>query len=190
MAGNNAIFILLLFGMTVAVLRDIESCKVPNYVTFPLMLAGLAWHGGMDGLSGLGFSAAGLSLGIAVFIIPYILGGMGAGDVKLLGAAGAILGAKGVVVTAVLSILIGFLYAIVLLLAHPKYLLSMLQRFWATVKTLLFTGQLIVLPRDGDQKQLKLKYALPIALGSLAVVYLKLSESNPVQYILGFQFSL
>jgi len=174
--------IILIIGMATAAFIDLKIGKIPNLITLPMSLAGLIWHGYLNGIAGFGFSIAGLLLGIAIFIIPYIMGGMGAGDVKLLGAAGAILGVKGVTLTAVLSILIGFIYAAVLLFCHPEYFGSMLRRFWAMIKTLILTGQLIFIPPPVDRKQPKLKYAVPIALGSLVCVYLKINESNLVQY--------
>lgn len=181
---------LLICGMAIAAFKDLRTCKIPNLVTFPMMVAGLAWHCGTNGWNGLGFSAGGLFLGIAIFVIPYIFGGMGAGDVKLLGAAGAILGPKGVVTAAVFSILLGGIYAIVLLIVHYRYTLSLLQRLWATMKSIFLTGQLIFFPPSKDEQQPTLKFGLPIALGTMGYVFLNYSGSRLIQDLLGLQFSI
>ena len=155
-----------------------------------MMLIGLVFHGVTSGLSGLGFSAVGLILGTSVFIIPYLLGGMGAGDAKLMGGAGAILGATGVTIAAVISVLLGFVYAIVLLVIYHDYGRSFLKRAWIMIKTFFLTRQWIPIPAGKEEKQPILSYALPIALGTLSYIFLKMTGSNLIQDLLGFQFSI
>ena len=71
---------------------DIRSRRIPNLITGPAILLGLALHLSLDGWHGLLTSlAAGLICG-AIFLIFYVAGGMGAGDVKLIAAAGCIAG--------------------------------------------------------------------------------------------------
>ena len=182
--------LLLLTGMGMAVFWDLKSRKIPNLITYPMMFIGLTVHGVANGLSGLGFSAGGLILGTCVFLIPYLLGGMGAGDAKLMGAAGAMLGATGVIIAAVISILIGFVYAVILLVIYPEYGRSFLQRAWMMLKTYLLTRQCIPIPPRKDEKQPTLCYALPIALGSICYVLFEATGSNLIQDLLGFQFSM
>ena len=182
--------LLLTLGMSAAVLWDLKNRKIPNLINYPMMLTGLAFHSITGGLSGLGFSAVGLIVGTSVFLIPYLLGGMGAGDAKLMGGAGAILGATGVTIAAVISVLFGFVYAIVLLVIYHDYGRSFLKRAWITLKTFLLIRQWIPIPPGKDEKQPILSYALPIALGTLSYVFLKITGSNLIQDLLGFQFSI
>ena len=180
----------LIVGMSIAALWDLKIQKIPNLITYPMMLIGLGFHGVTSGLNGLGFSAVGLIVGISIFIIPYLLGGMGAGDAKLMGGAGAILGSTGVTIAAVISVLFGFVYAIVLLVIYHEYGRSFLQRAWIMIKTFFLTRQCIPIPAGKDEKQPTLSYALPIALGTLCYVFLKATGSNLIQELLGFQFSI
>jgi Flp pilus assembly protein protease CpaA len=72
-----------------AIVTDVRHFRIPNLLTGPLLVAGLVYAWSLDGLSGLLFSSAGVLAGF-LFLLPlYLVGGMGAGDVKLMGALGA-----------------------------------------------------------------------------------------------------
>jgi prepilin peptidase CpaA len=72
-----------------AAILDLRTQRIPNWMTFPAALLGLAANAVLGGVSGLGQSALGMLLGLGLLIVPFILGGMGAGDVKMLAAVGA-----------------------------------------------------------------------------------------------------
>jgi prepilin peptidase CpaA len=71
---------------------DLRTRRIPNYLTLGTAVAGLAFNGIAHGLPGLVTGILGLLLGFACLILPYLWGGMGAGDVKALAALGAWLG--------------------------------------------------------------------------------------------------
>jgi prepilin peptidase CpaA len=73
---------------------DLRTRRIPNYLTLGTAVAGLAYNFMSHGLSGLADGFLGLLLGFAFLILPYLWGGMGAGDVKALAALGAWLGPK------------------------------------------------------------------------------------------------
>jgi prepilin peptidase CpaA len=73
---------------------DLRTRRIPNYLTLGTAVAGLAFNGMTHGLSGLADGFLGMCLGFACLILPYLWGGMGAGDVKALAALGAWLGPK------------------------------------------------------------------------------------------------
>ncbi len=73
-------------------ISDIRQFKVYNALTFPCFIAGILFHAVAQGWGGLGYSLGGSALGLAVLILPYILGGIGAGDVKFVMAIGTWLG--------------------------------------------------------------------------------------------------
>ena len=76
------ITVLLLILLCLAVYHDLKFRKVPNKITLPIALAGILLSLLDSGLEGLVFSIVGLVFGLLIFIIPYMLGGMGAGDVN------------------------------------------------------------------------------------------------------------
>jgi prepilin peptidase CpaA len=86
---------------------DLHSRRIPNVLTFGGAATALLSLGFSDGLSGLGHGGAGWIIGIALFLPIFLLGGMGAGDVKLLGAVGAWLGPEQTVSCALYSVLAG-----------------------------------------------------------------------------------
>ena len=136
------------------------------------MVVGLSYHTAASSWEGLLFSVSGLVLGTALFIIPYLMGGMGAGDAKLVGAVGAIIGPKGVLLSSLLIAIAGGLYAFIVFLFNTKYLKSFITRSSLTVKTFAFTRHLIPIPDDESKKKPKLCYGIAIAMGTLTYILL------------------
>jgi prepilin peptidase CpaA len=100
---------------TIAVYTDTRRGLIPNLLTFPAMAFGLALNAYLGGWHGLGQAALGLVLGIAFYLIPFVLGGMGGGDVKLLAAIGAILGPGLVIRVFIFAALFGGMIALTLI---------------------------------------------------------------------------
>src|SRR5215470_8397126 len=76
----------------VACATDLRTRRIPNVLTFGAALAGLMFQFATGGVGALGQAALGWLLGALVFLLPFALGGLGGGDVKLLAALGAWLG--------------------------------------------------------------------------------------------------
>jgi prepilin peptidase CpaA len=81
----------LLLSLWMAV-SDIRTKRIPNYLTFGCALAGLGYQLGAHGWAGGVGALLGTVTGVALLIVAYWMGGMGAGDVKALAALGAWLG--------------------------------------------------------------------------------------------------
>ena len=79
--------------LIVAAVIDGAILKVPNWLTFPFIACGWIHWTMQDGLSGLGWSLLGTFVGMILLLVLRNVGGMGAGDVKLLAGVGAWLGA-------------------------------------------------------------------------------------------------
>ena len=113
------------------------------------------------------FSAVGLFTGIGLLILPYLMGGMGAGDAKLLGAVGAIFGAKGVFLSFLFTTIAGGIYAVILLLLNPRYVRSFLMRHASKIRRSAPTDQFVPAPAGKNENKPKLCYGIAIAAGTL-----------------------
>jgi prepilin peptidase CpaA len=106
---------LLAATLLIAVITDLRSHRIYNWLTFPMLAAGLLVHTMTDGLPGLQFALGGLGVA-CLSLVLFILGAMGAGDVKLLGVVGALMGAHftlwTLLWTAILGGALGVVYAL------------------------------------------------------------------------------
>lgn len=76
----------------IAAFTDIRQFKVYNALTFPAIACGLLYHTFFSGWAGLATSTSGVFIALLIMLLPYLLGALGAGDVKFLMALGAWLG--------------------------------------------------------------------------------------------------
>jgi prepilin peptidase CpaA len=95
----------------IATLEDVRRRTIANWINVSGLAAGLVCHTASRGLAGLASSAGGAALGFAVFLAVYCLGGMGAGDLKLMAAFGSLLGPSSILIAALLAAPIGALMA-------------------------------------------------------------------------------
>ena len=145
---STILFILVLSGA----LYDWKSRRIPNWLTFGILFFFLLFNGlYLRSLHGAINCLLGFFAGVGLLLIPYLFGGMGAGDVKLLGAVGSIVGCKNVLIIFLYSTFCGLVISIIWLLLTPSHL-----------KFLITTGQ--ALPAI-DKKQ-KIPYGIAIALGT------------------------
>ena len=99
---------------------DLRERRIPNALTFSAALAAFAAAAMTGGVHAVGLSAAGFGIGLVFWLPIYALGGMGAGDVKLLAAIGAWLGPLGVIHAALATAIAGALLAIVVAIAKRR----------------------------------------------------------------------
>ena len=104
----------------IAVWFDYRERRIPNQLVFAGMIAGLVIGMVSGGIRGLAWSALGLLAGIGILFVPFVMGGIGAGDVKLLGAIGAILGAKGALFSMLYGAIAGGLISVIILARHGR----------------------------------------------------------------------
>src|SRR5579863_7401311 len=89
---NAQIWIAILVGVA-AVIDDLRRRQIANWIPLAACAGGLGWQMGQDGWMGGLYALGGAAAGFAVFLVFYLLGGMGGGDVKLMAGFGALLGA-------------------------------------------------------------------------------------------------
>jgi prepilin peptidase CpaA len=82
--------------LAIAAIADFRVHRIPNRVVAPLAAGGLAYAVMSRSMAaGVGFAAAGAVVGLLVWLPFHLLRWIGAGDVKLMAAVGAWLGAGG-----------------------------------------------------------------------------------------------
>ncbi len=103
----------LLVGIAACV-TDLRNRTVPNWISGLALVAGVGYHLATAGWRGMVFSASAAACGFAVFLPFYLLGGIGAGDVKLTAGFGALLGLPGLWQAVLWTCLMGGLAAAML----------------------------------------------------------------------------
>jgi Flp pilus assembly protein protease CpaA len=71
---------------------DVQQRRIPNWLTFPGIVLGVVLRGMLLGCKGAAGALAGCLLAGGIFLLFYAVRAMGAGDVKLAGAIGSLLG--------------------------------------------------------------------------------------------------
>ena len=119
---NGTLISLIVTGIILlSVYTDIRWSKIPNYITLSAMGLGILLHGiPWFSNKGAGFAFSGALVGLCIFIVPFALGGMGGGDVKLFAAIGAWLGFLSVIWVALYTALAGGLLALFFIITKKK----------------------------------------------------------------------
>ena len=172
---NYFLILLLLSILSISAIIDLRVQRIPNLITFPAVIISLLYHFFTNGIDGLIFSTLGLAAGIGLFIIPYMIGFSGAGDAKLMGAVGAILGSKSTFSAFLIIALVGGVYAIIIILLNKKQFKGFFKKQLITLKLFILTREFIPDPVEENSKKPKLCYGVAIALGTLIYLGLDLS---------------
>lgn len=116
---SGAVWIAVLLGCAASA-DDLRRRAIANWINVAGLLAGVGYHLVTGGGAGLLRSLGGAVAGFAVFAVFYVLGAMGAGDLKLAAAFGALLGPSGILLAALLAAPLGALMAAACLLFHRR----------------------------------------------------------------------
>ncbi len=95
-----------------ASVEDLAVRRISNWIPVTALVCGLGWHTAVSGWRGILTATAGAAAGFGVFLLFYILGGMGGGDVKLMAGLGSLLGAGRLLEAALWTAGIGGLIAL------------------------------------------------------------------------------
>ncbi len=111
------IWIAVIVGLA-ATGEDLWRRSVSNWISVSALVAGIVWQLSQGGWAGLWTALAGALIGFSVFLVFYLFGGMGGGDVKLMAGFGALLGAGRLLEAALWTAAIGGLLAMAVLMWH------------------------------------------------------------------------
>src|SRR3954471_6914791 len=158
--------------LIVAAIIDGLKLKVPNWITFPMIISGWVYSVAFSpyaGLEGLMYSVLGTVVGLALLLPAYAIGGMGAGDVKLLAGVGAWVWGTTTFYAFALSAVIGGVIAVLMVLSQRKWFKHHAQ-FWmicTEILTVKDPEKLAAIAAERKSTMMLLPYGIPIAIGTI-----------------------
>jgi len=114
--------LMLVLVLTICFITDLKEQRIYNKVIFPSLVIAVILQVTYFGYGGLKGALFGFAAGFGILLIPYLSGGFGAGDVKLLALIGAIKGWAFVINTALYMAVIGGIIALVIIVFHKQTL--------------------------------------------------------------------
>jgi prepilin peptidase CpaA len=161
---------LVSFVLVEAALIDGRCLRVPNWLTYHFLLGGLIFAVWKGGSTHLVWSLEGAAVGLLTLVPLYAVGGMGAGDVKLMAGMGAWIGPWLTTWAFVCSALAGSMIALVMMVASGEVFrhLALIQIIGREI--LVVRSPSILAERAAARKptMMLLPYGIPIAVGSIA----------------------
>lgn len=167
--------------LIVAAYIDGKQLRVPNWLTFPMVASGLLFNviggflldGWIGGFSGLGNGLLGMVVGLACLLPLYAVGGMGAGDVKLMAGVGAWLGAETAFFAFCVSTIVGAIMAVFMVLFskrikqhYANFLMILIE--WLHIRN---PKELSRIAAERKPTMLLLPYGIPICIGSIGYLF-------------------
>ncbi len=160
---------LLALAVTCAV-TDVWRGRIYNAITYPAIVLGFVLQLALHGLPGLWSALGGFAVGFFPAFVLFALGGMGGGDVKLLGAVGAIAGAVAATETLILAFLFGGVFALGKLAWHGR-LFRTLGRTLRVLAGFVVPGLGRQPLDDGKQPRLEVRFGVAICVATLATLW-------------------
>jgi prepilin peptidase CpaA len=140
--------------------------KIYNWITFPLIFIGWILNFHYFGLTGFGYSLGGTIIGIAVYFGFAMIGAIGMGDVKLMGAVGSLCGTSFVVNTFLFTSVIGLFHGTIIQILNygPNAFYMLLTSF----STKAFLEKTI--KKENEKPSSKYKFYLGIDILLAAII--------------------
>jgi prepilin peptidase CpaA len=173
--SENGVFWFVSLFCVVAAYIDGTQLKVPNAITFPMIIAGWLYSSVASGMAGDGWymgllwSIGGTAVGLACLYPFYAIGGMGGGDVKMLAAVGAWVHSSITISAFFLSAFIGGLMA-VLMIVFSKSATKHYYQFFGILNEIVAVKdpeKLSEMAAARKHTMHLLPYGIPIAIGTI-----------------------
>lgn len=151
---------------------DYAERRVPNWLNAAILAAGFAAQATFFGWGGVGWGFAGMWLGFGVLIVPWLMHGMGAGDVKLMAAIGVWLGPWLTLWSFVVGAIIGGIAAVVMIVSTGRtvHALTNMQTICTKLRRVdTAFGEYGGARTFGSTSQL-LPYGVPLTAGTILVL--------------------
>jgi prepilin peptidase CpaA len=144
---------------------DVRFRRIPNVFVLGALAGGLAASAWLDGWSGVAGSLAGCGVGFGLMLILHLFGALGAGDVKLFAAVGAIIGLERVLPAFLIILMTGGVLA-VLMMFRSGTVRETMERVVYIFHCVLFQWRVPQIVMPADKKQ-TIPYGVAIMVGSL-----------------------
>jgi prepilin peptidase CpaA len=154
---------------------DGKQLRVPNWITFPMIISGwiysAIWYGleGNGWWNGLAWSLAGTGVGLATLLPAYSIGGMGAGDVKLMAGIGAWVHCTITFYAFCVSAIVGAILAVAMIIISRQTTKHWNQFFYIAneIMTVRNPETLSAIAAERKSSMRLLPYGIPIAIGTI-----------------------
>lgn len=157
--------ILLLVTILICIYTDLKERKIYNSMLLPSFFLGVLINLFNSGWSGLIYSGQGFFLGLGLLLLPFILNGIGAGDVKLLAVIGAIKGPEFVFYAFLGAALAGGIISLGLLLYQGRLRKTLGNLGRGLI--ILLTSRFRVIAFGDSSEQNLIPYGVAIGAGTL-----------------------
>ena len=159
--------------LIVAAWIDGKELRVPNWITFPMIASGWVYCIATMGTEGIWFTLIGTLVGLVVLMPLYLIGGMGAGDVKLMAGVGAWVGAYITFQAFCWSAIVGGVIAVLMVMWRNAWAKHSSQ-FFKILNEIFSIGnpeKLSEIAAERKPRMFLLPYGIPIAIGTIAYFY-------------------
>jgi len=170
--------VIVLAAALITTVTDLWSFKIYNVLTVPLLVSGLIYHSVVGGMVGFQGSLLGALFGFGALLAFYVMGGMGAGDVKLMAAIGAWLGLPVTFHLFIASSLAAGVYSVILLVVGQSLVETWtnFQILWLRLVILgrhMGTGERVEAEVNRpDRRRRLVPFAAMVMIGAVALILL------------------
>jgi prepilin peptidase CpaA len=162
-------FLLAIFIIT-AFISDARRSLIPNTLTVSAAVGGLIYHIAFDGWNGLLDSVIGLFVGFFMLLLLYVLGALGAGDVKLFAALGALMGTIFVWQSIMYSLIYAGVIGVSLLIVRKK-LIPTGKRIAVWLLSIVVFKDFLTLKKMKEQELLQFPFMYAVLPGVFTAWY-------------------
>lgn len=120
-------YVMLTLLICIAFYTDVRTMKIPNSLTASVTVFALVLHCVRDGWAGGVYSLIGCGAGLGILMILYIFKAIGAGDVKLFGALGALMGLEFTLYSMMYSVLYAGIIGVIVLLLRQQFIIRVIN---------------------------------------------------------------
>jgi prepilin peptidase CpaA len=164
------VFPVTMIFLVICCITDFRTGRIPNAVSTSAVVVGALLNWYLLGLLGLVNSIVGLFLMLALLLGPFAMGGIGGGDVKMMGAVGSLTGPR----LACLSLMAGLLIGGAVMVLHLARIGRLREKARSTYRMFavaLLTRSLEPLRISGQGAEtVSLPYSVPLAVGTLCAL--------------------